>query len=169
MPTAKCLPRQFAGLLSISAAFLLAAPLSAQIAQPVGIHQQPRSSAVALPADEAEVARGGGRRVLLVAGGTVLGAAIGGGAGYAVAAVRCGRRDDCSPAAAYPYPRFGVVAGAVIGGGLAWGSSGVVSSRRRALATATGMLAANAWSWLGAREGRRALGMGARLDLPAVR
>jgi hypothetical protein len=168
MMTAKCRSLLSACAVAASSVLLAAIPLSAQVAQPTGVQPEAeRDDAARVDAEESDGRTG--RRVLMVAGGTVLGAALGGGAGYAVAAVRCGRRDGCAPAAAYPYPRFGVIAGAVIGGGLTYGSTGFTSSRRRAAATAAGMLVANAWTWLTGPAGQRAVGFGARVQLPAPR
>lgn len=170
--TAKSLPIHSAIIAALAAVFVSSAPVHAQFVRPVALKQTaPKpgdfsGGADSMGARSITSAGGTGRRVLRVVGGAVLGGAIGGGAGYVVAAVRCGRRPGCSPTASYPYLRFGAVAGAVVGGGIAHGTSGVVPNRRRALARAAGQLASNTLTWVAAAEGRRTVTVGGTISLP---
>ena len=50
---------------------------------------------------------------------TTVGTALGAGAGFATAALRCGRHPTCTPLETYPYTAVGAVLGATIGGGSA--------------------------------------------------
>lgn len=175
MMTAKSLPILYASLAALAAVSVASAPLHAQLARPVAVQRSVAgANAVAGGTDgmgspSGPSAGGTGRRVLRVVGGALLGGAIGGGAGYVVAAVRCGRRPGCSPTASYPYLRFGAVAGAVVGGGIAHGTSGVVSARPSALAKAADLLASTALTWVAAAEGRRGVALTGGFALPLTR
>lgn len=69
-------------------------------------------------------------RLVRVGVATLLGTALGGGAGFAVASVRCGRTPTCVPATSYPY----LAAGAIMGTGIVGGIAGRIEGCRWGLA-----------------------------------
>lgn len=100
----------------------LARPIAAQVAAPVAAQRTvPITAAPASPDSVLPPTRPSLARVGIT---SVAGAILGAGAGYAMAAVRCGRTRTCTPTESYPYIPAGAVIGSAVGGAIAGDVSG---------------------------------------------